>query len=189
MTFEEITTEICTRVNDPLKDTYGERAEQLFTQAVCELAVADDANPEEMQELITDIAGDSVVFGNNEAKVEIPKGTLRVLDVYIEPENLVTSDLILKAVTHDEIKRMNLEPAYKPAGDECFWYRVGNTIRFLLSRDWEGATEIDFTILAIDGADPTVWETGDDMTSGHGYSRGFLYRCIDNAVAKLRLEL
>ena len=183
--FEDITTEICTRVNDPLKDTYGERAESLFVQAVCELAI--ETPIEEIQELVVDIASSDVVFANHEASVDITKGTLKVIDVFIEPEELVTSKLILKAVDHDDIKRMNLEPAYKPAGNECFWYRAGNTIRFLLSNDWDGSDELNFTIQSIFSPDKTKW-TG-SMIDSHGYSRGFLYRCIDNAVAKLRAEL
>ena len=54
MTFEEVTTEICSRVNDPLQDTYGDRAKQYFEQAVCELAVSEDTQIEEIQELVVD---------------------------------------------------------------------------------------------------------------------------------------
>ena len=184
-TFDDIVTEICTRVNDPLKDTYGDRAESLFVQAVCELAV--DTPIEEIQELVVGIANSNVDFFNHEASVNITKGTLKVMDVFIDSADLVTSDLILKAVDHDDIKRMNLEPAYKPAGNECFWYRIGNTIRFLLSEDWEGENVLNFTIQSIFSPNKTNWTAS--MIDDHGYSRGFLYRCIDNAVAKLRAEL
>jgi len=188
MTFDEVITEICYRVNDPDKDTYGDRAEQLFIQSVCELAVTPETRKEEMQSLIVDLAGDSVEFQNGEGSVDIPYGTLRVLDVYIEPEDLVTSALILKAIDHEDVKRMNLEPAFEPAGSECFWYRVGNTIRFLLSSDWDGAARLNFTIEAIESPDSSDW-TDDDMTANHGFSSGFIYKAIDGAVAKLRAEL
>ena len=185
MTYDEIKREIGKRLGDPDLTKYRGLIGNYFLQGVCELAI--DAPIEEIQELVVDISGTNVFFVNHEASVNIPKGTLKVMDVFIDPAGLVTSDLILKAVDHDDIKRMNLEPAYKPAGNECFWFRVGNTIRFLLSEDWEGENTFNFTIQAIYSPDKIIW-TG-SMIDDHGYSRGFLYRCIDNAVAKLRAEL
>lgn len=185
MTFAEIITEICARANDPLKDVYGDRAEQLFVQAVGELAT--DTSIVEIQELVIDAVEEAVLFADNEASVDIKKGTIKVLDVYIDPADLVTSNLILKEVEHSDIKRMNLEPAFAPGGDECFWYRVMNQVRFLLSPDWEGPTSIEFNIQIINSPNQSDW-TG-DMTTQHGYSTAFLYRCIDNAVVRLREEL
>jgi len=196
MTFDEIVTEVCTRVNDPDKDTYGGRAETLFIQAVCELAI--DSPLEEIQELIIDgiplidvddegTSMTAVEFLNYEASFSIPYGTLKVLDLFIDPADLVVSDLILKEIDHDEVKRMKLEPAFKPAGNECFWYRIGNEIRLLLSEDWTGGLIINFTFQIINSPDKDNW-TG-DMTTGHGYSKGFVFKCIENAVGKLRAEL
>ena len=196
MTFEEATTEICSRVNDPLKDTYGTRSEQYFEQAVCELAVAEGTMQEEIQELLVDIEAFTddegneigITFSGGEASVDIPYGTLRVLDVYIAPEDLVGTNLVLKAVTHEEVKRIKLEPAFLPAGNECFWFRVGNTIRFLLSSDWEGGDTLKMTVNTIANPDVSSWGA-EDLTTVKGYSRAFVFRCIDNAVARLNAEI
>jgi len=194
MTFAQAVAEICSRVNDPLQDTFGDRAEQAFLQAVCENAISEDTPIEEIQDLVVD-AVDSVEFSGTggvlpyEANVPIANGTLRVLDVFIDPGDLiVNTDMTLKAVSHDEIKRMKLEPAFKPAGDECFWYRVGNEIRFVLSNDWEGDQTINFTIQIINSPVSSEWGEN-DLTTDQGYSLGFLYRCIDNAATRIRLEI
>ena len=193
MTFEEVTTEICSRVNDPLQDTYGDRAKQYFEQAVCELAVSEDTQIEEIQELVVDAeaitADGGISFAGGEASYDLPFGTLKVLDVYIDPGDLVQTELTLKEVTHDEIKRTKLEPAFLPIGNECFWYRAGNQIRFLLSSDWTGEEQINFTVQVIFNPDQDSWASGEDLTTDKGYSRRFVFRCIDVAVAKITLEI
>lgn len=194
MTFTDVVTEICTRVNDPDKDTYGLRAESAFLQAICELAISEETQLEEIQELVQEIeASDNgssgpVDFVGGEAAQDIPYGTLKVIDVYITPEDLVNTELTLKEVTHDEIKRTKLEPSFLPGGNECFWYRVKNQIRFLLSGEWGSDDAVGFRIQAIVNPESTEWGE-EDLTSDRGYSLGFLYRCIDNAVAKIRLEI
>ena len=197
MSFGDAVTEICTRVNDPDLDTYEDRAAELFVQAVCEIAVTEDTRLEEMQELLVEVeameddagALQGVTFAGGEAFLNIPYGTLKVLDVYIDPEDLAVTTLTLKKVTHDEIKRTKLEPSFLPTGDECFWYRVGNQIRFLLSSEVNiGSDLLHFTVQTIVNPNPYDWGN-DDLVTEKGYSLGFLYKCIDNAVAKLRAEV
>ena len=198
MTFGDAVTEICTRVNDPERDTYEDRAATLFVQAVCEIAVAEDTRLEEMQELLVDVEAmenddtgtlKGVTFSGGESFLNIPYGTLKVLDVYIDPQDLAVTTMTLKKVTHDEIKRTKLEPSFLPTGDECFWYRVGNQIRFLLSSEVNvGSDLLHFTVQTIVNPDSNNWGTN-DLVNDNGYSLGFLYRCIDNAVAKLRAEV
>jgi len=197
MTFGDAVTEICTRVNDPERDTYEDRASSLFVQAVCEIAVAEDTRLEEMQELLVEVEaleddeGEQIgiTFIGGESFFDIPFGTLKVLDVYMKPEDLVGTTLTLKKVTHEEIKRTKLEPAFLPTGDECFWYRVGNQIRFLLSSEVaiEGKM-LRLIVQTIVNPDSNNWGTA-DLVNDNGYSLGFLYKCIDNAVAKLRAEV
>lgn len=198
MTFGDAVTEICTRVNDPERDTYEDRAATLFVQAVCEIAVAEDTRLEEMQELLVEVdamedgagASTGVSFAGTEASLDIPHGTLKVLDVFIDPEDFAgTTTLTLKGVTHNEIKRTKLEPSFLPTGDECFWYRVGNQIRFLLSKEVDiGSDILSFTVQTLVNPDSNNWGIS-DLVNDKGYSLGFLYRCIDNAVAKLRAEV
>ena len=197
MTFGDAVTEICTRVNDPERDTYEDRAATLFIQAVCEIAVAEDTSLEEIQELLVEVEaleddeGEqiSITFAGGESFFDIPFGTLKVLDVYMKPEDLVGTTLTLKKVTHEEIKRTKLEPAFLPTGDECFWYRVGNQIRFLLSSEVNiGSDLLHFTVQTIVNPNSNNWGNNDLVTE-KGYSLGFLYKCIDNAVAKLRAEV
>ena len=197
MTFGDAVTEICTRVNDPERDTYEDRAATLFIQAVCEIAVAEDTSLEEIQELLVEVEaleddeGEqiSITFAGGESFFDIPFGTLKVLDVYMKPEDLVGTTLTLKKVTHEEIKRTKLEPAFLPTGDEGFWYRVGNQIRFLLSSEVNiGSDLLHFTVQTIVNPNSNNWGNNDLVTE-NGYSLGFLYKCIDNAVAKLRVEV
>ena len=198
MAFGDVVTEICTRVSDPERDTYGDRAAELFIQAVCELAVAEGTGLEEIQALLVDVdameddAGASVgvSFAGIEASLDIPHGTLKVLDVFIDPEDFAgTTTLTLKGITHDEVKRTKLEPSFLPTGDECFWYRVGNQIRFLLSSEVNiGSDVLSFNVQTIVSPDANSWGL-DSLVNDRGYSLGFLYRCIDNAVAKLRAEV
>ena len=198
MTFGDAVTEICTRVNDPERDTYEDRAATLFVQAVCEIAVAEDTRLEEMQELLVEVdamedgagASTGVSFAGTEASLDIPHGTLKVLDVFIDPEDFAgTTTLTLKGVTHNEIKRTKLEPSFLPTGDECFWYRVGNQIRFLLSKEVDiGSDILSFTVQTLVNPDSNNWGIS-DLVNDKGYSLGFLYKCIDNAVAKLRVEV
>ena len=135
-------------------------------------------------------ASTGVSFAGTEASLDIPHGTLKVLDVFIDPEDFAgTTTLTLKGVTHNEIKRTKLEPSFLPTGDECFWYRVGNQIRFLLSKEVDiGSDILSFTVQTLVNPDSNNWGIS-DLVNDKGYSLGFLYRCIDNAVAKLRAEV
>ena len=59
---------------------------------------------------------------------------VKFLDVYLHPDlaNYWSSGykITLKEISWDEANRSKLEPAFRPVGQECFWYRAPTKILF-----------------------------------------------------------
>ena len=194
MTFEQIKLEIAKRVGDV--DFMKTRASvgRLFEQAVAELAASDDTRTEEIPDLAVneDDAGatHNLAFVNEWAQISLPTDMLRFIDLYLHPTFYgyqTGSPVSLKEISWDEAKRSRMEPAFKPTGNECFWYRTTTKIMFALSDEWEGdytSGQIFVVLYYIKNPDMTEWTVDINLVSDLGYSRNFLYKCIDRVVSR-----
>jgi len=189
MTFDDIKRNIGKRLGDPDLKKYRGLVGDMFVNAMCDLIAADRYQPEDIPDLIVDKApNDTVDFENWEASYTLAADTLKFLDVYLPTAALLSGSLTLKEVTHAEIKRIRLEPAFAPTYNECFWYRKGSTIRFVLSRDFpvgDQPNNVSFIYHYIKNPVPADWQAH-DMIKDLGYSRDFLYACIKQAVEMLK---
>ena len=93
-------------------------------------------------------------------------------------------NLILKEIPWEEAKRARQEQAFKPAGNEAFWYRTSTQIWFLISKDWYGYSSHNISVVMsyIKNPDMTEWTTDVNLINDLGYSRNFIYRCITRAI-------
>ena len=198
MTFEQIKLEIAKRAGDV--DFMKTRASvgRLFEQAVAELAASEDTRVEEIPDLamneddnLIDVTHFILTFLNEWAEISFPTDMLRFIDLYLVPTYYgyqTGSAVSLKEVPWDEVKRSRMEPAFKPTGNECFWYRTTTKIMFLLSDEWENdysAGQILVVLYHIKNPDMTEWTENVNLVSDLGYSRNFLYKCIDRVVSRL----
>jgi len=196
MTYEDIKRNIGKRLGDPDLDIYRGLVGDMFVNAMCDLLMEDKYQPEDIPDLLVDTEpvdedGDSVdvAFVNWEGSWELPRDTLKFLDVYLSTADLMTTQLTLKEVDHEEIKRIQLEPAFAPTHTECFWYRKGASIKFVLSKDFkpsESPASFPFVFSYIKNPNPDDWTTAIDLISNKGYSRDFLYTAINGAVNMLK---
>lgn len=189
MTFDDIKKEIGKRLNDPDLKKYRGVLNNVFTQSMCQLIAENKYQPEDIPDLIIDdVPDDDVVFENYEASYELPFNTLKFLDIYLSTASLMTTPLTLKEVDHEEIKRIQLEPAFAPTHTECFWYRKGKEVKFVLSKDFdpdEAPNSFPFIYSYIENPDPDEWDSSVDLIADIGYSRDFLYNCIDRSLGML----
>tara|TARA_R100000789_G_C2997217_1_gene147772 strand:- start:88 stop:660 length:573 start_codon:yes stop_codon:yes gene_type:complete len=187
MTLEDIKKEMGKRLNDPDLTQFRGLVGNAFIQAICDLIAKGEYQPEDIPDLMVDDPI-STTFDNWEATYTIPSETQRFLDVYLDTTDLMQSGLTLKRVDHSEVKRIQLEPAFAPSHTECFWYRVRDRVHFILSKDYVEATppSWEFIMLYIKNPDPDDWTSEVDLIADKGYSRNFLYSCINKAVDSLR---
>jgi len=189
MTYEDIKRNIGKRLGDPDLSKYRGLVGDMFVNAMCDLISEDKYQPEDIPDLMHDTE-QSTPFINWEATFTLPGDTLKFLDVYLDTADLMTTDLTLKKVDHEEIKRIQLEPAFAPTHTECFWYRAGNKIKFVMSKDFVMSKPLsphwDFVYLYIKNPDPDDWTSGVNLISDKEYSRDFLYVCIKKAVEMLK---
>ena len=192
MTFEQIKLEMAKRLGDPDYDKTRALVGRAFEQAVSELSSSEDVRPEEIPALMINESlqddGSSglrlLIFENHIASIEYPSDMSRFIDLSLHSEYGQNLNLMLKRVSWEDIKRTKLESAFKPAGNECFYYFTTNRIELLLSENFEGHQMILFVMHYITNPDMDDWTSGTNLVTDLGYGRGFIYRCIDLAVSR-----
>jgi len=187
MTYLEILTDICSRVADPLLDTYKERAKEHFLRAIA-------MRIEKKEFAEGDIPGfiklkTNVDFGDagdtedmNALKV------YKIIDFFMPPGT--DKDVIIDFQETVQLNRISALETLQPTKYDLFIYRVGNTLYA-----YTGATP-NFTIGAdnvymkyIQDIDDSSWSDSTDLQAASNFqlSYTFMRSCMDIA-AKTLLE-
>ena len=144
----------------------------------------------------------------------LPADAIAFTDVWIDPKVANSWGGIIKRIDEMDAQRASTgEIAFMPAGNEIFWYNIGDEFRFILSRDMYKKPDTETGTVAISGAlsleyvaDPSTLDfesainideistyTGfeqsadglPDLVDWFGFSSRFLYRCINDSVLML----
>ena len=143
----------------------------------------------------------------------LPADAIAFTDVWIDPALKNDHPFILKRIDEADAQRASTgEIAFQPAGNEIFWYNIGDEFRFILSKAMYVKPDSEAQTVAITGAlsleyvsDPsaldfetavtglspyTGFDTGGDgnlpdLVDWFGFSSRFLYRCINDSVLML----
>ena len=143
----------------------------------------------------------------------LPADAIAFTDVWIDPKVANSWGGIIKRIDEMDAQRASTgEIAFMPAGNEVFWYNIGDEFRFILSRDMYVKPDSEAQTVAVSGAlsleyvaDPSTLDfesavvdlspyTGfdaeddgilPDLVDWFGFSSRFLYRCINDSVLML----
>jgi len=146
----------------------------------------------------------------------LPADAIAFTDVWIDPSVENAWGGIIKRIDEADAQRASTgEIAFMPAGNEIFWYNIGDEFRFLLSKDMYVKPDSEAQAVAVSGtllleyvADPstlnfetkvssespyTGLDVGDssilpDLVDWFGFSSRFLYRCINDSIAMIRID-
>ena len=140
----------------------------------------------------------------------MPYDAVAFTDVWVDQADSASWGGIVKRITEDEAMRANTgEIAFQPAGDEIFWYNVGDEFRFFLSTDINATSATvnarvtleyikDPAYIQLDQVVTMDSEPVSDISLVEGISRqvdlvkdlGFssriIYRSIDEAILMMR---
>ena len=186
-TFNQVKSEVLTRVNDPLGDTYSDRAKELIYEGICSLAlggysrdgypliaktesynVAESGHP-------IQVSGSSSVLSSSPLKIVSIVDEQAVAGLY----GGQTYKFI--PIGLDEYNRLFDQNEY-PFSDEIFYYREGDYIKLY---PLERAGDVGSILINYIGS-PDDYGDSDVMTDG--YSLDFLYKVVDYSVGRIREE-
>lgn len=184
LTFDQVKSEVLTRVNDPLGDTYSDRAKELVYEGICALALGDysrDGYPILAKTETYGAGGDHQIQINGASSV-LSNPVLRIVGVVDEqlisaqfdttPYRFIPIDSAKYNRLHDEDER--------PFDDEIYYYREGDFLYLYPYGRAAGNVLISYI------ASPDDY--GDDDIMTNGYSLDFLYKVIDYSVGRIREE-
>ena len=184
LTFDQVKSEVLTRVNDPLGDTYSDRAKELVYEGICALALGDysrDGYPILAKTETYETEGDNQIQINGSSSV-LSNPVLRIVGVVDEqlisaqfdttPYRFIPIDSAKYNRLHDEDER--------PFDDEIYYYREGDFLYLYPYGRAAGNVLISYI------ASPDDY--GDDDIMTNGYSLDFLYKVIDYSVGRIREE-
>jgi hypothetical protein len=184
LTFDQVKSEVLTRVNDPLGDTYSDRAKELVYEGICALALGDysrDGYPILAKTETYETEGDNQIQINGSSSV-LSNPVLRIVGVVDEqlisaqsdtsPYRFIPIDNAKYNKLHDEDER--------PFDDEIYYYREGDFLYLYPYGRAAGNVLISYI------ASPDDY--GDDDIMTDGYSLDFLYKVIDYSVGRIREE-
>ena len=186
-TFDQVKSEVLTRINDPLGDTYSDRAKELIYEGICSLGLGGysrDGYP-----LIAKTESYNVIVSGHPIQISGASSVLssQVLKIIsIVDEQAVSGAAGIQTykfipIGLDEYNRLFDQDEY-PFADEIFYYREGDFIKFYpLERTGDvGSILINYI------AAPNDYGDSDVMTDG--YSLDFLYKVVDYSVGRIREE-
>jgi len=186
-TFDQVKSEVLTRVNDPLGDTYSDRAKELIYEGICSLALGGysrDGYPliakTESYNVATSghpiqISGSSSVLSSPVLKI------VSIVDEQAVSGAAGAQTYKFIPIGLDEYNRLFDQDEY-PFADEIFYYREGDYIKLY---PLETAGDVG-SILINYIASPDDYGDSDVMT--YGYSLDFLYKVVDYSVGRIREE-
>ncbi len=211
-----ISLDIAKRLGDNELKLYKSRAWSAFRNNLATLAA--DRTAWERQE-ISPLLKTKVInmdFVNAVFAFELPSDAIAFTDVWIDPAVENSWGGIVKRIDEADAQRAATgEIAFMPAGNEIFWYNIGDEFRFILSNDMYIKPTQQNQAIAISGAvsleyvaDPSFLNfdttvsgistyTGEeapepaelpDLIKWYGFSSRFLYRCINDSVVMIRMD-
>ena len=210
-----ISLDIAKRLGDNELKLYKNRAWSAFQNNMAILAA--DRTAWERQEISPILKTDviNMIFEDAVFKYGLPANAIAFTDVWIDPAVANAWVGIIKRIDESDAQRASTgEIAFMPAGREIYWYNIGDKFRFILSNDmyssepdaviWEGAVVLEYVAdpatldfdSKVSGISPyTGFEVPSvnggvlpDLLDWFGFSSRFLYRCINDSIAMIRVD-
>ena len=207
-----IMLDIAKRMGDNELKLYKYRGWSAFQNTLATLAA--DRTAWERQEISPLLTNTTINldFTNVVFSFKLTSDAIAFTDVWIDPAVDNAWGGILKRIDEADAQRASTgEIAFMPAGNEIFWYNIGDEFRFILSNDMYSTKQVDSGNVVTGAvvleyvADPTtldfetaviavspytgfdVGETATlpDLVDWFGFSSRFLYRCINDSVIML----
>ena len=195
-TFDEVIQEICSRVNDPDRDTYGDRAKELFYESAVTLVKDGNFSPDECPGLITFEKVDVetlnpkyewVIESIDPADTVFPSGgevCIRLLSIVDDYENDEDAEINQHKYTPISVNkyRQMIDPEMRPFDDEIYYWRMGSKVRFYPKSSMQNQNVIvQFVKHPIDFPD--------DYELQGAFSLDFIYKMINYSVQQLKQEI
>ena len=211
-----ISQDIAKRLGDNELKIYKSRSWSAFQNTLTILSA--DRTAWERQEIspLLKTVVINMAFEDAAFPFSLPADAIAFTDVWIDTSVANAWGGIIKRIDESDAQRASTgEIAYMPAGNEIFWYNIGDEFRFILSRDMYHKPDSDAGTVAISGtlsleyvADPTTLDfeakvsgissytgfnagsTGilPDLVDWFGFSSRLLYRCINDSIAMIRVD-
>ena len=211
-----IMLDIAKRMGDNELKLYKYRGWSAFQNTLATLAA--DRTAWERQEIspLLKTVTINLEFEDKTFAFSLPSDAIAFTDVWIDPSVANAWGGIIKRIDETDAQRASTgEIAFMPAGNEIFWYNIGDEFRFLLSNDMYVKPDSEAQAAAVSGAlsleyvaDPAtldfetaVVETSSytgfvvgetavlpDLIDWFGFSSRFLYRCINDSILMLVAE-
>ena len=211
-----ISQDIAKRLGDNELKIYKSRSWSAFQNTLATLSA--DRTAWERQEIspLLKTVPINMEFKDAAFAFSLPADAIAFTDVWIDPSIANAWGGIIKRIDETDAQRASTgEIAFMPAGNEIFWYNIGDEFRFILSRDMyempnaeTGTVAVEGTLLLEYVADPStldfetkVGETSPytglnvgsasilpDLVDWFGFSSRFLYRCINDSIAMIRID-
>ena len=209
-----IMLDIAKRMGDNELKLYKYRGWSAFQNTLATLAADRTAwERQEISPLLKTVVID-MKFEDATFPYSLPADAIAFTDVWIDPKVANSWGGIIKRIDEMDAQRASTgEIAFMPAGNEIFWYNIGDEFRFILSTDMYKKPNTETGTVAIEGAlsleyvaDPSTLNfesainideastyTGfeqsvdglPDLVDWFGFSSRFLYRCINDSVLML----
>tara|TARA_R100001510_G_scaffold56177_1_gene61266 strand:+ start:1279 stop:1914 length:636 start_codon:yes stop_codon:yes gene_type:complete len=202
-TFDEVIQEICSRVNDPDRDTYGDRAKELFYEAAVTLVKDGNFNADDVPGLITfkkvDVSTlnpkhewlieSSQVGDDGNPDTVLGEVCIRLLSIiddyedneFADHENFGINQHKYMPITVNEYASL-IDPENRPYEDEIYYWRMGSKVRFYPKESMVGQNVIVQFV-----KHPQDFST--DAQLQGDFSLDFIYKIINYSVAKLKQEM
>lgn len=186
-TFNQVKSEVLTRVNDPLGDTYSDRAKELIYEGICSIALGGysrDGYPLIAKTESYNVAASGhpiQVSGFSSALSSSPLKIVSIVDEQAVAGLYGGQTYKFIPIGLDEYNRLFDQNEY-PFSDEIFYYREGDYIKLY---PLERAGDVGSILINYIGS-PDDYGDSDVMTDG--YSLDFLYKVVDYSVGRIRQE-
>jgi hypothetical protein len=188
MNYTDVRREIGRRLGDPDLRKYRGLVGQCFISSMCEqLEDEESYNIEEISGLIFDDHQILVFSDGDQVTITVRDDAIKLMDVFQSSDISLGSGVTLIEITQTEYKRMNLERAFRPTERELFWFRRGNKIHFIRSREASAQSSGSPVIVLqyLMNPEPVTWEDVTDLVNTENFSRNFLYKVIGKTVVNI----
>lgn len=186
-TFDQLKTEILTRVNDPDGDTYSSRANELIYEGICAMVLGDYPRDGYPGLAITESVLPNSLSTAYRIKVsgagrETDYPLLKVIaitDDYIAGDDTGTgiNEHRFIPINIEQYNRLN-DANERPFEDEVYYYRQGDFLYF-----YPGDMTLGKLLVTYIGSPESY--SGNDVMNNK-FSLDFLYKVVDYTVAKIR---
>ena len=148
-----ISQDIAKRLGDNELKIYKSRSWSAFQNTLAILAA--DRTAWERQEIspLLKTVVINLEFEDAAFAFSLPADAIAFTDVWIDPSVANSWGGIIKRIDEADAQRASTgEIAFMPAGNEIFWYNIGDEFRFILSKDMYKKPNTEAGTMAISGA-------------------------------------